>query len=98
MANRISHVGTTFTNVGVENKVTLYRGNTVFRASDTDTLGSIRFPLTLPPEELRYRLVSENSRGTWENHFSTRTRTEWLFASGRPSGDALEQLPLVQLR
>lgn len=49
MANRISHVGTTFTNVGVENKVTLYRGNTVVRASDTDTLGSIRFPLTLPP-------------------------------------------------
>ncbi|MFJ8510944.1 S8 family serine peptidase [Streptomyces avermitilis] len=90
-------VGTTFTNVGVENKVTLYQGNTVVRASDTDTLGSIRFPLVLPSEKLPYRLVSENSRGTWASHFSTRTRTEWLFTSGRPSGDAIEQPPLVQL-
>jgi hypothetical protein len=91
------HVGTTFNNVGVENKLTMYQGDTLLRASDTDTLGSYRFPLILAPEKLRYRLVSENARGTWANDYSTTTRTEWGFTSQQGAAGVFETLPLIQL-
>ncbi|MFG2358977.1 S8 family serine peptidase [Streptomyces sp. NPDC048521] len=91
------HAGTTFGNADVRNKVTLYQGDTVVRASDTDTIGSTRFPLVLPPEKLRYRLVSENSRETWRNDYSTSTRTEWGFTSGRTADGTSEYPALVQL-
>ncbi|MGW5433798.1 S8 family serine peptidase [Streptomyces sp. NPDC004059] len=91
------HVGTTFGNVDVENKVKMYQGDTLLRASDTDTLGSYRFPLMLSPEKLRYRLVSENARGTWANDYSTTTRTEWGFDSQQGAAGVFETLPLIQL-
>ncbi|MEU6654965.1 S8 family serine peptidase [Streptomyces sp. NPDC046900] len=91
------HVGTTFNNVGVENKVKMYQGDTLLRASDTDTLGSYRFPLILAPEKSRYRLVSENARGTWANDYSTTTRTEWGFTSQQGAAGVFETLPLIQL-
>ncbi|MGW9022685.1 S8 family serine peptidase [Streptomyces sp. NPDC055722] len=91
------HVGTTFTNVDVENKVKMYQGDTLLRASDTDTLGSGRFPLILAPEKLQYRLVSDNSRGTWANDYSTTTRTEWGFTSQQGAAGTFETLPLIQL-
>jgi hypothetical protein len=93
----VGHVGTTFGNAGVSNKVTLYQGDTVVRASDTDTIGSPRFPLVLPPEELRYRLVSANSRAAWKHTYSTSTRTEWGFTSGRTAGGTSAYPALVQL-
>ncbi|WP_454320832.1 PA domain-containing protein [Streptomyces phaeoluteigriseus] len=93
----VGHAGTTFGNADVSNKVTLYRGDTVVRASDTDTIGSPRFPLVLPAEELRYRLVSVNSRAGWKHTYSTSTRTEWGFTSGRTADGTSEYPPLVQL-
>jgi hypothetical protein len=91
------HVGTTYTNPDVRNEVTLYQGDTVVRASTTDTIGSVRFPLVLAPEKLRYRLVSENSRGAWANDYSTSTRTEWGFTSGHTSDGVSEYPALLQL-
>ncbi|MFF0290409.1 S8 family serine peptidase [Streptomyces sp. NPDC005262] len=91
------HVGTTYNNVDVQNKVALYQGDTLIRDSVTDTLGSFRFPLVLAPETLRYRLVSENARGTWTNEYSTTTRTEWSFTSGRAAAGTFDVLPLIQL-
>ncbi|MFD5058151.1 S8 family serine peptidase [Streptomyces sp. NPDC058394] len=91
------HVGTTYNNADVQNKVKLYQGDTLIRASDTDTLGSFRFPLVLAPEKLRYRLLSENARGAWTNDYSTTTRTEWGFTSGRTAAGTFDVLPLIQL-
>jgi hypothetical protein len=91
------HVGTTFNNVDVENKVKMYQGDTLLRASDTDTLAGYRTPLILAPEKTRYRLVSDNARGTWANDYSTTTRTEWAFDSQQGAAGVLETLPLIQL-
>ncbi|MGW6095712.1 S8 family serine peptidase [Streptomyces sp. NPDC055157] len=91
------HVGTTNNNADVQNKVKLYQGDTLIRASVTDTLGSFRFPLVLAPEKLRYRLVSDNARGNWTNDYSTTTRTEWGFTSERAAAGTFDVLPLIQL-
>ncbi|MEU4093228.1 S8 family serine peptidase [Streptomyces sp. NPDC026673] len=97
------HVGATLNNTGVHNSVKMYQvlpdGNPLLlRVSDTDTLGSPRYPLTLDSsEKLPYRLVSENARAFWENDYSVTTRTEWNFTSGQPAADTYDVLPLIQL-
>ncbi|WP_330246823.1 S8 family serine peptidase [Streptomyces sp. NBC_00562] len=91
------HVGMTNNNADVQNRVKLYQGDTLIRASVTDTLGSFRFPLVLAPEKLRYRLVSDNARGNWTNDYSTTTRTEWGFTSERAAAGTFDVLPLIQL-
>jgi subtilisin family serine protease len=91
------HVGWSRFNGGVVNKVMMYQGDTLLRASDTEAMGSYRFPLVLSPEKSRYRLVSENARGTWTNDYSTTTRTEWGFDSQQGAAGVFETLPLIQL-
>ncbi|MFF1836973.1 S8 family serine peptidase [Streptomyces sp. NPDC058231] len=91
------HVGTTFGNPDVQDRVKIYQGNTLIRASTTNTIGSVRFPLVLAPERLRYRLVSDNSRGAWTNDYSTATHTEWGFVSEQTAADTVATLPLIQL-
>lgn len=39
-----------------------------------------RFPLAPPPEELRYRLVPENSRAAWRHNYSTSTPMQLDYA------------------
>ncbi|GAA5020313.1 S8 family serine peptidase [Streptomyces siamensis] len=91
------HAGTTFGNAEVQDRVKIYQGDTLIRASDTNTIGSPRFPLVLAPEKLRYRLVSDNARGNWTNDYSTTTSTEWGFTSQETAADTVEVLPLIQL-
>ena len=88
------HAGTTaVNNPEVMNDLTLYQGDTLLQRypSDSTTVSG------LSPERLPYRLVSENSRGTWANPYSTSTRTEWGFSSAAGAPEAATMLPLIQL-
>jgi hypothetical protein len=49
----------------------------------------------LKPESQPYRMVVDNTRGTYPSPYSTATRTEWSFSSG--STDDVSQLSLIQL-
>jgi hypothetical protein len=91
--SQAGHIGTTPTNGDVRSTMKLYQGDTLVASNPWYRL---RVP-TLAPERLPYRLVSENSRGKWKNDYSTTTRTEWGFTSGRPADGELELPPLVQL-
>ncbi|MFD0503061.1 hypothetical protein ACFQ0G_09445 [Streptomyces chiangmaiensis] len=68
----------------------LYQGDTLLAHDAYHSL----FVSDLSPENLPYRLVSENSRGT---QYSTSTRTEWTFTSGQPAAGTWGLPPLVQL-
>ncbi|MEU6343423.1 S8 family serine peptidase [Streptomyces sp. NPDC046977] len=83
------HVGVA-SGAGVHAKTELYQGDTLVASG---TSGSVFVP-ELSPQKLPYRLVSENSRGT---QYSTSTRTEWAFTSGRPAEGTQGLPPLVQL-
>ncbi|MFB4278080.1 S8 family serine peptidase [Nonomuraea sp. MTCD27] len=87
------HIGDTFLNSMVSNSLKLYQGDGLLGEAPYDQLvvGGLR------PERLPYRLVSENSRGTWANPYSTATRTEWGFTSEAGASGAVERLPLIQL-
>lgn len=97
------HVGRTLNNQNVRNSVQMYQtlpdGNSLLlRDSVTDTIGSIRYPLTLDSAEKQpYRLVSANARAFWENDYSVTTRTEWGFTSAQPAAGTYSVLPLIQL-
>ncbi|MFE7753292.1 S8 family serine peptidase [Streptomyces sp. NPDC057428] len=97
------HVGRTLNNGGVRNSVKMYQilpdGNPLLlRESVTDTIGSVRYPLTLDSAEKQpYRLVSDNARDFWENDYSVTTRTEWGFTSAAPAAGTYSVLPLIQL-
>jgi subtilisin family serine protease len=83
------HAGGTLGNFQVENRVTLYQGDTLVAQNFSDFVEVSG----LSPQRLSYRLVSENSRGFWANPYSTSTRTEWGFTSAADD----PALPLIQL-
>ncbi|MGW3347141.1 S8 family serine peptidase [Nonomuraea rubra] len=87
------HVGGTFLNSMVSNSLKLYQGDTLLGEAPYDQL----LVTGLRPERLPYRVVSENSRGTWANPYSTSTRTEWGFTSQAGAAGAIERLPFIQL-
>ncbi|MEW2489092.1 S8 family serine peptidase [Streptomyces sp. NPDC048411] len=90
-----SHVGGTYGNFDVDNRVRVYQGDTLLKEAG-------RYQLTmsvrgLSPDPLPYRLVSDNARDLWPAPYSTRTRTEWGFTSGAVAAGEQAQLPLIQL-
>ncbi|AWS46113.1 S8 family serine peptidase [Streptosporangium sp. 'caverna'] len=87
------HVGGTVSNPEVMNTLTLYQGDTLLQENYFDWIevGG------LGAERLPYRLISENSRGTWANPYSTGTRTEWGFTSAAGDPGTAAVLPLIQL-
>ncbi|MEV5897389.1 S8 family serine peptidase [Nonomuraea fuscirosea] len=87
------HVGDTFLNGMVSNSLKLYQDDTLLGEAPYDQL----LVTGLRPEALPYRVVSENSRGTWANPYSTTTRTEWGFTSLAGATGAIERLPFIQL-
>ncbi|MEU3793861.1 S8 family serine peptidase [Streptomyces fructofermentans] len=89
-----NHVGASDTdNFDVRNEVTLYQGATPVAQYYADWIEAVE----LSPERLPYRLVSDNSRGSWTNPYSTRTHTEWSFTSGAGQPGTTTVLPLIQL-
>ncbi|WP_245923004.1 S8 family peptidase [Paractinoplanes atraurantiacus] len=72
----------------------LYQAGDLIARSDDDNAGLY---LTLAPERLPYRLVSENSRGEDAGPYSTSTRTEWGFTSGPVRSGQDEKPALIQL-
>ncbi|WP_351229046.1 S8 family serine peptidase [Streptomyces sp. NPDC002133] len=87
------HVGTTLDNPGVSNTVTLYQGDLLLAQNFFDFV----WFSGLSSKRLPYRLVSENSRGSWTNPYSTSTRTEWNFTSAAGEPGVAAVLPLIQL-
>lgn len=49
----------------------------------------------LQPSSLPYRIVAENTRGTFPNPYSTATRTEWTFNSAATT--EVTPVSLIQL-
>ncbi len=90
-----AHAGGTYGNFDADNRVSVYQGDTLLgrtsRYQLSMTLSGLR------PGPLPYRLVSENSRGTWSAPYSTTTRTEWAFTSRAGAPGEQAQLPLIQL-
>jgi subtilisin family serine protease len=83
------HIGVA-SGANVRAELELYRGDTLIASNAFSSM----VVSNLPPENLPYRLVSENSRGT---AYSTSTRTEWTFTSGQPAAGTQGRPPLVQL-
>ncbi|MGW0630956.1 S8 family peptidase [Streptomyces sp. NPDC002758] len=78
---------------GVQSRTSIYQGDTLLAQAPTYWTSVVG----LKPERLPYRIVSENSRGTWASPYSTSTRTVWDFTSAAGSPWDMEPLPLVQL-
>ncbi|WP_432043575.1 S8 family peptidase [Streptomyces cadmiisoli] len=78
---------------GVQASTSVYQGDTLLEQAPT-YWATVR---GLKPERLPYRIVSEQSRGTWASPYSTSTRTVWDFTSGAGAPNDMEPLPLVQL-
>ena len=72
------HIGTAFGNWDLTQQLSLYQGDNLVGQEQRDQLNVTG----LKPERLPYRLVAENTRGTYPNPYSTVTRTEWGFTSG----------------
>ncbi|MBB5479181.1 S8 family serine peptidase [Micromonospora parathelypteridis] len=91
-----AHEGSTSGNLAVDNTLRLYQGNKlVGEANRSQPMMSSQ---VLSPEPLPYRLVSENKRDGWAGPYSTATRTEWGFTSGRIEPGVLWWEPsLIQL-
>ncbi|MFG1709635.1 S8 family serine peptidase [Nonomuraea sp. M3C6] len=87
------HVGSTYGNWQVKNALKLYQGDTLLAERPADQI----YVAGLSPQRLPYRLVSENSRGEWQNPYSTSTRTEWGFTSAAGEPGVVTALPLIQL-
>ncbi|MFC5268400.1 S8 family serine peptidase [Kribbella qitaiheensis] len=85
------HYGTAFGNFDLTQKVSLFQGSTLVSEADRDQLNVSG----LKPERLPYRLVVDNTRGTFPNPYSTATRTEWGFNSGAVAEAA--PVSLIQL-
>ncbi|MEV6286881.1 S8 family serine peptidase [Kribbella sp. NPDC051770] len=83
------HIGTAFGNWDITQQLSLYQGSTLVAQEARDQLTATG----LKPERLPYKLVAENTRGTYPNPYSTATRTEWGFTSA--STDTV--LSLIQL-
>jgi subtilisin family serine protease len=78
-------------------RLTLRRGD---RMIDTTTLPYTQF--TVPAGDARYRLTLDVTRDRFEEGevwwtTSTATSTTWTFRSGRPRGDRVSVLPLLQV-
>ncbi|ONI70130.1 serine protease [Kribbella sp. ALI-6-A] len=71
------HVGTAFGNWDITQQLSLYQGDTLVGQEQRDQLSVSG----LKPERLPYRLVADNTRGTYPHPYSTATRTEWGFSS-----------------
>ncbi|WP_238697905.1 S8 family serine peptidase, partial [Streptomyces sp. E5N91] len=89
------HMGGTYGNFAVDNRVRVYQGDTLLQEAG-------RYQLTmsvkgLSPDPLAYRIVSDNVRDLWPGPYSTRTRTEWGFTSGGGAPGVAAQVPLIQL-
>ncbi|MGW4643633.1 S8 family peptidase [Sphaerisporangium sp. NPDC004334] len=87
------HIGGTYLNGMVSNSLKVYQGDTLLGQAPYDQIAVFG----VKPERLPYRLVSENSRGTWANPYSTSTRTEWGFTSAAAAPGEVVRLPLIQL-
>ncbi|WBQ02254.1 S8 family peptidase [Kribbella sp. CA-293567] len=86
-----NHIGTAFGNFDQTQKVSLYQGPTLVAEAERDQLSVSG----LQPESRPYRLVVDNTRGTYPSPYSTTTRTEWSFTSG--STAEASPLSLIQL-
>ncbi|GAA1567548.1 S8 family serine peptidase [Kribbella sancticallisti] len=86
-----SHIGTAFGNWDITQKVSLYQGSTLVSSADRDQLAVTG----LKAEQLPYRIVVDNTRGTYPHPYSTATRTEWSFTSGASADVA--PVSLIQL-
>lgn len=78
---------------GVQASTSIYQGDTLLEQAPTYWATAVG----LKPERLPYRIVSEQSRGTWASPYSTSTRTVWDFTSAAGAPHDMEPLPLVQL-
>ncbi|MET8040042.1 S8 family serine peptidase [Micromonospora sp. NPDC005215] len=91
-----AHEGSTSGNPAVDNSLRLYQGDTL--VGEANRYQPMMASGTLSPEPLPYRLVSQNRRDAWAGPYSTATRTEWGFTSGRISPGTLWWNPsLIQL-
>lgn len=86
-----NHVGTAFGNFDLTQKVSLYQGSTLVAEADRDQLTVSG----LKPESQPYRLVVDNTRGTYPSPYSTATRTEWTFNSASTADQS--PVSLIQL-
>jgi hypothetical protein len=85
------HIGTAFGNFDLTQKVSVYQGSTLMASYDSDQL----IAWGLQPSSLPYRIVAENTRGTFPNPYSTATRTEWSFNSAATT--EVTPVSLIQL-
>ncbi len=71
------HVGTAFGNWDITQQLSLYQGGMLVaqEARDQLTVSGLK------PERLPYKLIADNTRGTYPHPYSTATRTEWGFTS-----------------
>ncbi|WP_305788103.1 S8 family serine peptidase [Symbioplanes lichenis] len=90
-----AHEGTSTGLTGADDRLALYQGDRLVSAADRYTPLLVAGPLA--PERLPYRLVAENVRDTWAGPYSTRTRTEWRFASGDVKPGTVDSPALIQL-
>ncbi|MGI5525566.1 S8 family serine peptidase [Micromonospora sp. CA-259024] len=91
-----AHEGSTLNSQAVDNTLRLYQGNKL--VGEANRYQPMLSSEVLSPEPLPYRLVSENKRDAWAGPYSTATRTEWGFTSGRISPGVLWWEPsLIQL-
>lgn len=87
------HVGDAHANFDVKNWMSLYQGDKQLDWGNAEWLQVSE----LSPDRLPYRLVVDNSRGTWASPYSTHTLTEWTFTSAVPEAESAQSLPLIQL-
>ncbi|WP_392674641.1 S8 family serine peptidase [Streptomyces sp. LN785] len=81
-------------NPDVRTSTSIYQGDTLLAQAPTYYTAVTG----LKPGRLPYRIVSDNSRGTWTSPYSTTTRTVWSFTSGATASNSDNRpLPLVQL-
>ncbi|WP_343978346.1 S8 family peptidase [Kribbella koreensis] len=86
-----NHTGTAFGNFDLTQKLSLYQGSTLVGEADRDQLTVSG----LKPESQPYRMVVDNTRGTYPSPYSTATRTEWTFDSASTADAA--PVSLIQL-
>ncbi|WP_328323070.1 S8 family serine peptidase [Kribbella sp. NBC_00382] len=86
-----NHTGTAFGNFDLTQKLSLYQGSTLVAEADRDQLTVSG----LKAESQPYRMVVDNTRGTYPSPYSTATRTEWTFNSAS-TADA-SPVSLIQL-
>ncbi|MFE7751299.1 S8 family serine peptidase [Streptomyces sp. NPDC057428] len=79
---------------GTTGSSTLYRDGV--KTASVDTLG--RLQAAVPYEKATYTLTSAGTRKVGWSTLGSKASATWTFVSGRPSGSAPTQLPLINVR